>query len=386
MSGRLKILVVANLPPFVLGGAENQVARLVESWLTFGHEVEVAGHQLPAGTVPLGASRVRTHEVKAWNRFGRAGRALGFFLSLARLLLREQSNFDVVYCRGLGDAALTVCVLKALRLSHLPVVACPINAGGRGDAHFIRSIPGWPLLTRAVDRHCDAINIIAPAIEADIQDLDIRRPRIARIPNGIAIGKPVKHRRSGTGRQFIFLGRLSPQKGLDLLLDAFHQLYVEGQKFSLEIIGDGPERETLMTQCERLRLAQFVRFAGAIPIDEVRERLAAADVFVLPSRYEGMSNAALEAMEAGVAVVLSRCGGIDTYVRDDMGWVCDPGDQESLVAALREATVAEPERLMGMGRMARRLVEERFDIRAIAQRNIDLFREIVATQPMRTTS
>ena len=130
----MRILAIANLPPFVLGGAENQVARLVEAWVGLGHHVEVAGHHLPSAVVAVGARQVVAHRIAVPAPLGRVGRGAGYFLSLARLLLRRKSDFDVVYCRGLVDAAISACLMKALGLVRLPVVACPINARGRGDA------------------------------------------------------------------------------------------------------------------------------------------------------------------------------------------------------------------------------------------------------------
>ena len=57
-------------------------------------------------------------------------------------------------------------------------------------------------------------------------------------------------------------------------------------------------------------------------------------MFILPSRYEGMSNAVLEAMEAGLPILLTRCGGIDTYIDESIGWTCEPDDVNGLTAAL----------------------------------------------------
>ena len=160
----MRILVVANLPPYVLGGAENQVARLVETWADLGHHIEVAGHRIPNGVLRFGNAEIRTHHIAVIDRAGRGGRAASYFFSMARLLHKIKRNFDVIYCRGLGDGAISICLLKAIGEVHLPLVACPINAKGAGDSHFIRSIPGWQLLLKMINRHCDAINIISPAI------------------------------------------------------------------------------------------------------------------------------------------------------------------------------------------------------------------------------
>lgn len=379
MSAPLRILVFANLPPWVLGGAENQVARLVEAWVGQGHHVEVAGHRIPNGEARLGSATVRTHRIAVIDRLGRAGRAASYFVATARLLARLGAGFDVVYTRGLGDAAISICLLKAAGRTRLPpLVACPINARGAGDAAFIRSIPGWRRIAAAIDRHCDAINLIAPAIADDLAELGITTSRLSRIPNGIALAPPVTRAAVAPVRRLVWTGRLSAQKGLDLLLPALARVVASGRDFRLDLVGDGPEAPALAARCRELGLDGRVVFAGALHRDEIRGRLAAADAFVLPSRYEGMSNAALEAMEAGLPLLLTRCGGIDAYVDDGIGWLCPPEDTKSLFAALCRLLDAPDADLLARGRAARALAEREFEIGAVARRNADLLAEVAA--------
>jgi glycosyltransferase involved in cell wall biosynthesis len=369
----MRVLVLANLPPFVLGGAENQVARLVEVWSNMGHRVEVAGNRIPDGLVKLGSTEVRTHRIAVMNRAGRAGRATSYFLSLAILLRRVGHHFDLIYCRGLGDGAVSICLLKSIGETRLPLVACPMNARGAGDCYFLRSIPGYRLLVQLINRHCNALTIIAPAILSDLAELGINRPRISNIPNGIPLGEPIRRPSPAPTRRLIWTGRLAAQKGIDVLLSALADVVAAGREFRLEIIGDGPDRPSLLALCNTLGLGDRIRFSGAIPKELIRAKLAGADVFVLPSRYEGMSNAALEAMEAGLPVLMTRCGGIDDYIDHNIGWICEPNDRQGLAAALLEMLDTPNERLSAMGSQARRLVERRFQIDEIGRQNAALF-------------
>lgn len=378
MSGPLRILVVANLPPYVLGGAENQVARLVEAWSGLGHHVEVAGHRIPDGCLHLGAAAIPIHRIAVIDRLGRSGRAISYFFSLGRLLGRISRKFDVVYCRGLGDGAISITLLKALGWLSLPLVACPINARGAGDARFIRSIPGWQRIVSLINKHCEAINIIAPAIEPDLAALGIAGPRLSHIPNGIPLAPPVAREAVAPVRRLVWTGRLCSQKGLDVLLNALAQVALAGWDFRLEIVGEGPDRSILAALCRRLGLDSQVAFAGTVSPGSIRDRLADADVFVLPSRYEGMSNAGLEAMEAGMPLVLTHCGGLDTYVDADIGWRCNPGDVDGLTAALLAMLNTPDAELLAMGRQARARVELDFEIGIISRRNAELLASVVA--------
>lgn len=373
----MRVLVIANLPPFVLGGAENQVARLVEAWINLGHHIEVAGNRIPDSQLQLGSTEVRTHRIAVMNRAGRAGRATSYFVSLALLLRRVGNNFDLVYCRGLGDGAISICLLKAIGEIRLPIVVCPMNARGAGDCHFLQSIPGYRLLAKLINRHCNAINIIAPAILSDLAEVGINRPRISSIPNGIPLGEPILRCRPAQIRRLIWTGRLAAQKGIDILLSALAKVLAAGREFSLQIIGDGPDRPSLLKQCKMLGLGERIRFTGARPKEMIRAKLADADVFVLPSRYEGMSNAVLEAMEAGLPVLLTRCGGVDQYIDSKTGWICEPNDLQGLTACLFQMLDTPSELLSAMGTQARQLVERHFQIEKIARQNAVLFDDLI---------
>lgn len=144
----------------------------------------------------------------------------------------------------------------------------------------------------------------------------------------------------------------------------------------MDVVGDGPQKDELESLSRQLGLADRVVFRGPVDRAEVRRLLAAADAFVLPSRYEGMSNSALEALEAGLPVLLSRCGGIDSYVDDSVAWMCEPDDEGSLFAALCQMLDAPAVQLLAMGQRARMLVEQNFEIGSVGRRNAALFAEV----------
>jgi glycosyltransferase involved in cell wall biosynthesis len=143
----------------------------------------------------------------------------------------------------------------------------------------------------------------------------------------------------GAGPHVVAAGRLGHQKGFDMLLDAFAGARARGVAGSLTILGNGPDRSALEEQAARLGVTDAVRFVGfqANPF----AYFAAADLFVLSSRYEGLPNAALEALACGCPVVAFDCPrGVREIVQDGRNGVLLPpedvvGLRETLVRLLR---------------------------------------------------
>lgn len=372
----IRILVLANLPPWVMGGAEHQTARLVEHWCRLGAHVEVAGFRIPDGTAQLGQANVRTHRLGTVTGFGRGVRGMTYLASLLAFAWRHSGRFDVAYCRGLADAALGLSLAKAIRLVRWPVMAVPINAKGRGDANFLQSVPGWPLWRRLLDRQVDGINLINGDIAEELDAMGLQRPQRSRIPNGIPICAAIARAGIRRPRRLIWTGRFEQQKGLDVLVDALVLIGRPTNRCVIDLYGEGPLRQALAERVDAEGLDGVVRFAGLLDKDDVRKKLETADAFLLPSRYEGMSNAALEAMEAGLPVLCTACGGIDLAVREGAGWVCAAGDAASLAEALEKMLSATDEEWLARGRAARSIVEQRFRIEEVAAHNLERLRAL----------
>lgn len=369
----IRVLIFANLPPFVLGGAENQSARLAEAWVAAGAQVIVAGHRIPSGQHAVGMRTVKTRRLRVSSRGGRLVRAISYFLAIAWVCLSLRRRIDVAYCRGLGDAAVSLAILRSFGVCRFPVMACPINARGAGDVEFLKTIPGWRWIAKKLDREIGAINLINSLVQDELVSVGITSPRISRIPNGIALSAPVYRTRAAC-RRMVWSGRLESQKGLDLLLQALSRLPANLPPWRLGVYGDGPLREELEKQSVALGLSAQVSFHGAVPASDVRGILGNADIFVLPSRYEGMSNAAIEAMEAGLPVLCTRCGGIDEFVGSEAGWVCEPSSADALLAMLSHALAESESSWAAKGRRAREIVENSMTIEVVARDNLQVLR------------
>ena len=154
----------------------------------------------------------------------------------------------------------------------------------------------------------------------------------------------------------LYVGRLDPQKGLKVLLDAASRVIPSRPDWHLALAGDGPERSLLESRIDSDRILKG-RIHRLGRRDDVPRLLMAADLLVLPSLWEGMPNVVLEAMAARLAVVGTSVEGTeDLVIPGQTGWLAPPGDANALAVALLEAA-ADPARLRAYGEAARNRVE-----------------------------
>jgi glycosyltransferase involved in cell wall biosynthesis len=164
----------------------------------------------------------------------------------------------------------------------------------------------------------------------------------------------------------LYVGRLSPEKGVELLVEAWREVG-EGP-LELVVVGDGPLRERLAR-----RPVARLRLAGQLPAAEVRRQMLAARALVLPSVwYEGQPVAVLEALAAGLPVLGSGIGGVPELLAPlGRDWLAAPGEVASWVAALR--ALADPERVEVASARARVLYERSFSAATAARALEDIY-------------
>jgi len=160
----------------------------------------------------------------------------------------------------------------------------------------------------------------------------------------------------------VAVGRFSPEKGMDVLLDAFALLVQQIDNIHLLLVGEGQERLALEAQVERLALKGMVHFAGytKTPGDYVTE----ADILALSSRSEGIPNAVLEAMAMGKPVVASAVGGVPEIVEDGISGLLFPPNEPHLLAEALIEVLTDENLSRGLAVAGRRRVQESFSIKA----------------------
>ncbi len=157
----------------------------------------------------------------------------------------------------------------------------------------------------------------------------------------------------------VFVGRLGFEKGLHILVEAWKEWGDSAP--SLELIGDGPEREELEMKVDQSGLRQKIRFCGQLPFSRVQEKLARVSLLVLPSLcFEGFPMAIREAFALGVPVAASRLGSLPCLVKDgENGVLFEPGNSSDLLRVLQQLW-HQSEKLAALGRKARADFEEKY--------------------------
>lgn len=370
------------------GGGEFYLVGLAEGLAALGHEVTawVAQHPRVDALAALLRRVARVERMVYVNTYDRWLRSVGACLdrSEIRRLAAEFRLFqpDVLHVNQQNVEDGLDLVLAAGQ-SGLPWVstihitrsmtALGAKAGWLRDAlvrRVLRHTPGhW--LTIAETCGDDLQRFLGPAFPST---------RLHRVPNGVADVPPgdrLQTRRSwGCRDGDLVLGcvaRIESQKNPWLLLRLLRQL---PPRVRLVWIGDGRLRQAVLDEAQRLGVAERVHLDGWR--DDARQRMSGLDLYVLPSHYEGLPLAVLEAMAAGLPCVASRVDGMGEAILDGVsGLLCSPGDEHAWLAALLRL-VGDRALRERLGREARRRYEERFSLTQMARGTVEVYAKVLS--------
>jgi len=217
-----------------------------------------------------------------------------------------------------------------------------------------------------------------------INSIGIKNTKVSKILNGVNTDKFCQKDNLGIRNSLGFssedivigtVGRLDPIKDQRLLLQAFSRLKYEKKNLRLVFVGDGPEKRNLESMRKRLSCGDRVVFLGER--DDVDKILSAFDLFVLPSRNEGISNTILEAMATGLPVIATDVGGNPELVKHGhSGLLFPPGDCEALVDALNFYIEQNPHMIEIHGRNARERAVREFSLNRMVKEYETLYKSL----------
>ncbi len=348
-----------------MGGVGSYISNTVPdqtSRLGAGQVRVLAPLEHRAQLAAVGDDQVRT--------FHRPKRSVASLVALAEALMAECAAFkpDVIHAHSTFAGLIVRTTFAAVpRRPH--IVYCP-----HGWA-FDMSGPGWrndgfAVLERRMARRCDRIVAISRFEAAQAHAVGIAPRRVKLVMSGVPEAPPGPAAAwPDARRKVLFVGRLDEQKGVDVLFSAIKDL---GDSVAVRVAGvavaDEPGGASPPANVEML---------GWLDAAGVAAQVRAADLVVIPSRWEGFGLVALEAMRAGKAVVASRVGGLQELVTDGVtGRLVASGDAASLGAALMADDAAT---LAAMGARGRELYLERFTSARMSSELLDVYEGVMRT-------
>lgn len=296
-------------------------------------------------------------------------------------------QMHVIHCHHLGMG-----IEFAYRYSHGPII---FTNHTRYDLHVGVHLPLPQRLIKALMRQiwpklaalADVVVTPSASMREILRDFGVRCP-IEVIANGIDLrsfhqpGRPLTKGDFGLNDSTIlclYVGRLSPEKRVDVLLTQFALAQKLIPKIHLLLIGSGTQQKQLERQAAQLGIAPFTHFAGAIAPEAIPDYLAAADIFVTASPAESHPLAVIEAMAAGLPVAAPMAPGLVDIIESGLTGLLVRDQQSGLASALATlgTDVTERHRL---GRAAR-IASERFDIRNTIEQTLTIYERLCHTHP-----
>jgi len=349
--GQLDLLAI--LPAFSGGGAERVLLNITSGLASMGKAVAILAFD-PGGPLAdqsrgsIGLQSLGTRSLRR---------------SLLPMVMTIRARKPRVVFSTLGYVNVAILASRLLmppgtrvwvREANLPSISLPNN-----KYHRLMRLAYRLLYRRADLVICSSIRMR----DELIADFQVPETRIRVLPNPVDEGRlrSLAHpmtRIPGHGPRFVALGRLTRQKGFDRLLNMFAGLGIEEARLS--ILGDGPMREELTRLADALGISARIRFLGFD--DKPWPHVAGADALLLPSRWEGMPNAVLEALACGIRVIATpEAGGVAEIAGEAKpGSVTVTDEGADFIGAMREVPIRDSEHL------AESLLPEKYRLDSVA--------------------
>jgi glycosyltransferase involved in cell wall biosynthesis len=372
-------------PAFRYGGPPQSVLGLCQGLASCGVEVEVittaANGDTPLPPSPPGGDvyeGIRVHyAAPAFPRrfYGAA---------LDRPLRRALPRADICHIHGIWNVPEWQAAAAAREIN------VPYVVSTRGmlqpaalSRHRWRKSVMYRLLERRNLTRAARLHATAPDETAVLRRIVDPR-HVVEIPNGVTLAAPGRPRSDVRARLGIpagdpivlFLGRLHPIKRIDLLAAAVAQVRARYPSIHLVLAGPDEGRHLAALQLHLAPLGSFVHAIGAVDDDTKHDLFAETAALALCSDSESFGMSVVEAMGAGVPVVVARTCGWTDIERDGCGWSVD--QRAGAIADAVEQAIADPARAAAMGRRGAQIARERYSWRAVAERMIACYEDVLS--------
>jgi glycosyltransferase involved in cell wall biosynthesis len=358
-------MVIPSFHPIV-GGAERQLEGLIVGL----EEIGVTG--IIFTRMVSGQSKYQKMNSYDVLRLNTVLPKIGFGISLIFNLIIKRLNYDVIHCHSLNGQAAIASVLVG-KLLRKPVIL-KVTRSGKGAQiytlkhNFIGKIILW-ILKNGTTKFI----AITKDVTKELEEIGVSKNKIIEIPNGVDLIENQKTKLK-EHINILTIGRLINRKRIDMLIDAFSEV-IDSFNLSLTIVGSGPNKTKLIKLAEEKKIKKNVFFLGKISKDEVLEALKKADIFVLPSDSEGMSNALLEAMSSGLPVIVADIPANQALIlKDENGLMFN--DYQSLKNSIIKLCSKKSLREK-LGKSAKVLILSKYSFKKIALDYKNLYEQLI---------
>ncbi len=358
----------------IVGGAERQLGVIAPLLVERGLDVHILTRRYP-GLAPFEMiDGIPVHRLAIPGPMPVASLAftLGGLAALGRI------RPDVIHAHELLSP--TTTGVGAKTLFGTPLVAKVLGGGALGDLSKLKRNPISAMRVKLILNKVDRFITISREIENELIQAGIGGEKIVRIPNGVDTQRfrpvdEIEKKKLGQGLNLpeglkcVYSGRLEEEKNVIGLMAVWKQVHLKNPRASLIVIGSGSEDNTM-----RKAASTGVHILGEKM--DVCPYLQASDIFILPSKREGLSNALLEAMACGLPAVATNVGGNPELIADGARGLLVPlGDQDRMASALN-LLIEDASLRKVMGRNARDFILEHFQIEKTVNRLIGLYENV----------
>ncbi|MCF2575972.1 glycosyltransferase [Phocaeicola barnesiae] len=242
--------------------------------------------------------------------------------------------------------------------------------------YWTRKVPALLLYQKAAVKKADYLHATADSEKENLLKLGYN-PRIEVIPNGIEVDNISVKKNWERKKRILFLSRIHIKKGIEFLLEAVALLKDKLEGYVIEIAGEGEQEyiARLKQKAKELQIESLVQFCGGVYGDQKWKLFQAADVFVLPTFSENFGIVVAEALACGTPVITTQGTPWQELETAHCGWWTETGTQPTADALNKflQLSVKELER---MGRNGRRLVEQKYSSRKMAEDMVELYQKV----------
>ncbi len=427
MIKQVRIYVAITTFSPLVGGAETQTLAQCQllreldydvQVVTFRHNKEWASYEEVRGVPVHRVAGVLLGNRMGWPRLLQRFAYLLAMLVMSWKLWHERKNYDILQVCQFSLLVLPLAFMCRLARKPMTIVVISAGAGKPTKTDVSAALLAGPLdpstpwlqvdgktwidgdlygleqagpflvqYIRSLLRRMGAVVIVlSTRMQRYLIDHHFYLPGTRLIPNGVdtVIFQPIPddgfhEKRTQT---VVCVSKLRYEKGIDVLLQAWRLIHEQVPEAQLILVGSGPIQPQLMQLAAALEISESVEFAGLQ--SNVPAQFQRGTIAILPSRWEGMSNALLEAMACGMACVATRVSGSEDLIQEGSnGLLVEPDDYEAMAQALL-ALLQDPERTALYGKAARVTVEQHYTLEQIIALYTDIYHHLITPKSQTT--